>query len=526
MIKKVLHWLNYGLGVLIALLALSYLVLLGVGGPPENDMPPLDLTGRVDGLPPNSFVQDETAYHAIDTGVLNVEVPPPKLQLPDLRPHLTYYGTNDRPDFATDTKLLHFGLKGSEDLGLIAAGEPLYLQYDASSKPGRYLFSSNNAPTGLWIEAEKDDDAAKVYVKMLDPKDELVTEPKKRATLTLKPKDFARFGGGKWEIGKWRVDGTLLARQRARWYGQDHFLNTHGGAEFVGTREKERIEFGEKDQQYVVYIGVGDCLIWDGEQWKNVVPGEASKEFPMLCLQKIEDRLLRWELWDVGGKGRVTLNLVRSKEAWSPKTYERDFKYVSARTLSQYNFEIKKDRVVLRPYDWLLLTDEGWVPLTTVEEIDAYVERKTPGVLFVFEGPVQREEKQVLGGTFYSKTRTNIHHMDFALDQAAPILRRTDEDRASTEEKVSTEEKTSDGAVKENQESESADFESLIETEGESTTAPQANLWPGALESKRWRAVPVPTDPEQAHRQPGRLRKDLRTALENINPQSDDNDTL
>ncbi|MCP5507977.1 MAG: hypothetical protein H7A37_06730 [Chlamydiales bacterium] len=48
------------------------------------------------------------------------------------------------------------------------------------------------------------------------------------------------------ELGKWRVDGTLLARQRARWYGPDMFLKRHGGDEFKDVSGKRRIDFGEK----------------------------------------------------------------------------------------------------------------------------------------------------------------------------------------------------------------------------------------------------------------------------------------
>lgn len=370
-------------------------------------------------LPKNSFALPETAYNNIGEPVLFTNIVPPKLELPDLRTYLSYYGTNARPDIGAASKLLYFGLKGSETPVGVMAGEKLFLRYDSTKKPGTFIFSPDNLPTNLWITATKDDNKANVEVEMNDERGVPVTEPAIRASFALTARDFTRTGGPAWEIGKFKVDGTLLARQRARWFGQDQFLNQHGGEEFADQIGRERVEFGEGNERYVIYVKENDCLIWDGQKWHSVQIGEASRNFPLMCVNKIDDRLMRLDLWDAGGQGHVALNLVKSKEAWSPKSFEQDFKFISSRTLSQYVFQIKKERMVLRPFDWLLMTDTGWKPLTTVEEIDAYVERKTPGVLFVFSGPSQKDDKQVLKGVLYSPSRTDTSEVLFPFDQAA-----------------------------------------------------------------------------------------------------------
>ncbi|MDP1836062.1 MAG: hypothetical protein Q8K75_09085 [Chlamydiales bacterium] len=419
MVRKILTWSNYVLLSCVAILV--FLVVVSAFKSGDNAMPegiqlPADIPLT---LAKNSFAQPEAAYNDIGAPVLTTSIVQPKLELPDLRAYLNYYGTNARPDIGAASKLLYFGLKGTEVPVGAPDGEKLYLRYDATKKPGMFVFSPENRPTNLWIIAKKDDTKANIQVGMVDENGAPVTEPIARATFVLAARDFTRAGGATWEIGKWKVDGTLLARQRARWFGQDQFLNKHGGEEFDEQEGRERIEFGEANERFVVYVKEGDCLIWDGQKWHPIQVGEASRGFPLMCVNKVDERLMRLDLWDAGGQGHVALNLVKSREAWTPKTFEQDFKFVSSRTLSQYVFEVKKDRIVLRPFDWLLLTEKGWIPLNSVEEIDGYVDRKTPGVLFVFAGPAQKEDKQVLRATLYSPSRTETFDIDFPLDQSS-----------------------------------------------------------------------------------------------------------
>lgn len=419
MVRKILTWSNYVLLSGIAILAFLVVVSAFKSGDkamPEGIQLPADVPLV---LAKNSFTQSDAAYNDIGAPVLTTSVVQPKLELPDLRAYLTYYGTNARPDIGAASKLLYFGLKGTDAPVGAPDGEKFYLRYDATKKPGMFVFSPDNRPTNLWMIAKKDDAKANIQVGMVDENGAPVTEPAVRSTFVLAARDFTRAGAAAWEIGKWKVDGTLLARQRARWFGQDQFLNKHGGEEFNEQEGRERIEFGEADDRFVVYVKEGDCLVWDGHKWMPVQVGEASRGFPLMCVNKIDERLMRLDLWDAGGQGHVALNLVKSREAWTPKTFEQDFKFVSSRTLSQYVFEVRKNRLVLRPFDWLLLTEKGWIPLTTVEEIDGYVDRKTQGVLFVFAGPAQKEEKQVLRATLYSPSRTETYDIDFPLDQTS-----------------------------------------------------------------------------------------------------------
>lgn len=411
-------WLNF-INLLLAsvILALTGAALFfSLNRPAE--IPYANLTKNKSDLPKSHFSLSRESYDAIASVALSLKSSPPSMQLPDLRQHLTYYGTNGRPDASLDKTMLYFSLANNKIPASVVPKEPLYLYYDKKQTPARYAFSPDNAPTPLWIVAENKGGEVFVKVSMKNELDELVQEPSTNVEFNLPEKEFARFTSGNWEIGKWKVDGSILARQKARWYGQDLFLEKHGGDDYQNALNKQRIDFGDGEDTYSCFISQGDSLIWDENRWKEVIPGENSRGKPLLHVKKIDDRLMNFELWDNEGKSKIVLNIIKSMEPWTPQIIMKDFKFVGARTKTQCVFEINQDRMTLRPHDWLLLTDEGWVKLNTVEEIDDYVNRKKTGALFVFEGLVKKEDKQLLLGTMYNASRTEMQSVELAVQQS------------------------------------------------------------------------------------------------------------
>jgi hypothetical protein len=117
------------------------------------------------------------------------------------------------------------------------------------------------------------------------------------------------------------------------------------------------------------------------------------------------------------------LNLLKSSEPWAvqnAQTLQHMFKFLGARTRTQCVFEINRERVILRPSDWLLLTSKGWKKLATEEEIDNYVKRKLSGTLFVFEGITRKDERQIMIGTLYSPARHECQPIELALQVKKP----------------------------------------------------------------------------------------------------------
>lgn len=386
------------------------------------------------GLPKGSFELKEEAYLQAGESLLSLQQSPPTLQLPDLRTQLIYYGKNGRPDAQLQHTLLHFAINGAnKSVVSIAPGARLYLIYDRKNTPARYSFSPNNDKTSLWIEGTPVDNEVQVRVTMENDKEEQIVEPEIFSQFRLPEKEFMRYGGTTWELGTFRVDGTLLARQKARWYGMDRFLERHGGDDFTNIDGKQRIDFGENDELYSVFVKAGDCLIWDQNRWKVISPGEESLSHPLLLVKKVDERLMTFELWDVEGKGKVLLNLLKSTEPWAlqnSQALQQMFKFLGAKTKTQCVFEINRERVILRPSDWLLLTAKGWKKLSSEEDIDNYVKRKSPGTLFVFEGIGRKGEKQILNGMLYSPARHECQAVELSLQVKKPKTSKDISDRA------------------------------------------------------------------------------------------------
>jgi hypothetical protein len=415
MIGQWITWLNFAL--------LGSALLLGLSGgifwlKRPSEIACANLPTKECGLPKGAFELAEQAYNQIGAPLLALEEVPPTMQLPDLRQQLIYYGKNGRPDAQTTHTLLHFSLNGNKAVVSTPPGEKLYLVYDRKSTPGRYVFSSNNEKSSLWIVGDVVDNEVLIQVTLENDKGEKILEPEVFAQFRLNEKEFIRFAGTSWEIGSFRVDGTLLARQRARWYGVDRFLEDHGGRDHQNNIGKQRIDFGETDALYSVFVKTGDCLIWDNNCWSATAPGEESLGHPLLVVKKIDERLVTFELWDVEGKGKILLNLLKSTEPWAvqnAQSLQHMFKFVGARTRTQCVFEINRERMTLKPSDWLLLTPKGWKKLSTEEEIDHYVKRKLTGTLFVFEGISRKDERQIMTGKLYSPSRNDSQPVELAL---------------------------------------------------------------------------------------------------------------
>ena len=370
-------------------------------------------------VPKSAFTLNKEAYDAIGTSLFELEFAPLSIKVPDLKPLLLFFGKNARPDASNHSVALHFALSDSKSNASIPIGEKLYLLYDRKQTPARYVFSPSNQETPLWLEVvENKGNEAVVKISVKNEVGETITEPANNSSFTLPQKDFVRLSQNNWEIGKHRVDGTLLARQKVRWFGIDKFMDRHGGDEFQELQGKQRIDFGEGEEIYHTYIGVNDVLIWQNDHWLKVTPGKDSLGKNLMMVKKVDERMITFDLWDAEGKNKVTLNLLKSNEQWSPQNLQKDFKFVAARTRSQYVFEINGERVLLRPQDWLVSTETGWKKLSTPEEIDDYVNRKVIGPMFVFDGIVKKEDCQVLTGTVFSHNRAEMETIELAVPQA------------------------------------------------------------------------------------------------------------
>ncbi|MBN9377441.1 MAG: hypothetical protein BGO14_10135 [Chlamydiales bacterium 38-26] len=428
--KKWLKSINVGLCLLISLLLLSAIGYV-IARPKDTPIHTVAATKR--SLPKNPFTQSKAAYDSIKGSILKLKYSPMTLQLPDLRKFLVYYGKNNRPDAREARPLMHFAFVGNKTLASVAPGEKMFVMFDRQSNPHQYIFSPGNAETPLWIQATSNEQEAYVKVGMKNEDGTIIQDPWSHAQFTLPQKEFARTTGTAWEIGKWRVDGSLLARQKARWYGVDKFLENHGGEEYHQDQNKQRIDFGEGEGLYSVFMSPGDGLIWVQDRWKVVKPGPDSIGFPLLTIKKVDERLIQFEIWDAEGQSRVPLNLLKSSEPWMPQNVLQNFKFLGSRTRSQFVFEVNKERMLISPKDWLVLTPKGWQKLNSPQEVDDYVNRKITGILFVFDGIERRADQQYLIGTLYNPSRSDAKPVEIAITPT-PIGRRKVEPKEKIDE--------------------------------------------------------------------------------------------
>ncbi len=370
-------------------------------------------------LPKGSFELTESSYYGVGGELFFLEQEPIAIQIPDLKPHLIYYGKNGRPDATEKEMRLHFALaSNNKEVVSMPPGEKIYLSYDKSRSPGKYVFSQENQKTSLWIEGQPVGNEAEIQVSMERENGERVSEPQTNAHFRVAEKDYSRFVGSSWEINSFRVDGTLFARQKARWWGTDRFLEKHGGQDFGDVIGKQRIDLGENETLYSIFVAAGDCLIWDGSQWKRKSPGIETQGYPLLVVKKVDEKLMNLEVWDKDGKGKIAVNLLKSTEPWTVQNAQiihNSFKFLGSKTKTQCVFEINRERVILKPSDWLVQTPKGWKKLQTEQEIDDYVKRKLTGALFVFEDIVRKGEKQVMHGSLYSPSRHECQPVEIAL---------------------------------------------------------------------------------------------------------------
>lgn len=396
--QHLIRWLNILFFILIGVLITSGLVVLLFRKTPEQT----EILPRKTGLPPTSFCPKD--YKELGKSGLQLEYRHPKMGVPDLRKVLNYRGRNTRPD-AKDKEVLFFSIGNSDEVFSVPATSKQYL-IPNSNPDVPYLLSPENLPSSLWFEPELNGSLVTAKVRLKDEKGETVGESNEKGSFVLTEKPLGTQNKT-FMIDNFRADPSLLARQKARWHGKDLFMEDHGGEEFEKEALKQRIVLGEGEAQYLVYVDKGDILIWKEGRWHIPAPGEPTAGFPLLRVNKIEDRVMNLELFDVSGKVKVSLNLLRlSEPPLQPLVVVQDFQFIGARTKVHSLFKVSNKREMIGPEDWFILTPEGWKKVKHGKEIDAYIEGKLQGILLIVNRIGGFNEEKWLEGTLYSRFRS------------------------------------------------------------------------------------------------------------------------
>jgi hypothetical protein len=355
-------------------------------------------------LPGSSFSSKPENYAQLGERVLDLHFETPSLGVPDLRSTLVYHGKNSRPDAKSST--LFFSLSNPQDIHPIPQGRPIYLL--AGARPDRkWDFSPQNQPTDTWFQASLRGPQAAVEVRTKDEEGKQVDKPRERAAFSLPEKPIPPGASTGWNIDKLRVDGTLLIRQKAKWSGRDLFLEKHGGPEYQSFMGKQRIVFGAQDQSYSVYAGPGDFFVWKEGRWQSVLKGEETEGLPLLKIEKIDDRIMTFTLFDPTGQWKQSINIIKTPDPFPSEELSREFQFVGARTRTYSMFKIGQMREIVGPQDWFLYTGEGWKKLKSRKEVDSFVLGETRGALLVIDRIGKENEEKFLEATLFNASRSD-----------------------------------------------------------------------------------------------------------------------
>ena len=300
------------------------------------------------------WVTSKTSLSQTSSGPLALKAKSYSLTLPNLRDEILFYGKNMRPDLKNDRTLFFVGLEGQEKLVTIEENSPLYLRYqpaktllehgtkgteaplwgvsDLESR-GSYCFSQDNRPTPLWIELKrvKNSDQAQVALSLVDENHKRVQGSEELSCFRLKAKNLKQASTS-WELGNHRVDTTLLVRQKARFVGEDLFLQMHGGADYAAIEGLYRLDFLTSEKPYSCFVKEGDILIWDNDQWHVADKCSETENKPLLVVKKINERIMSFDLWNEIGNQSISLNLMRLKDHYGLPNITSEFQFIQAKT--------------------------------------------------------------------------------------------------------------------------------------------------------------------------------------------------
>lgn len=285
--------------------------------------------------------------------------------LEKIKENLLFFGPCDRP---CDSRLF-FGYKGSNQTFSLKEGVRILLP---------------NYPHPIWIETSNG--TATVGFQ------------EEKISFELQKMPFSSQSSS-FEIGSLRVDPTLLARQRVKWVGEDLFLTRHGNAQ----TSTHRLDF---DVSYSLFIKEGSLLIWKEGMWQVTNSIEEVQNYPLFQIQKIDEKTLHGTIYASDAPLSCPITISKYPELQIPPKAPHLFHYIGSRNLKEWLFEVAGKKVSVKEGDWWLGTDKGWQLLDTEESIDAYVERKLTGELFVIESCQRVKGEKMLMGHVFNVSRT------------------------------------------------------------------------------------------------------------------------
>jgi len=388
----------------LVILIAAFVIYLTTSKISETDANSLNISAKLQ----YPFSRSDDEYNNIGEPVLQLSQNKIS-QIPDLRNILIFHGINNRPDMQNPKNpTVTLSLRGANGTLTIPIQEKAFISYDSDNK--RYIFTHKSP-----LEANFSllDQLLNVIIQIVPDNINSLEEEYPKATFKLKKTTLQRRKP--WKIDGLNVDNNLFLQQKAQWYGKDLFLETHGGEDFKLIADKERIDFNNKAVPYSIFAKEKESFIWKDSRWQEITLFEDTLSYPLLYIDKIEERMMNISLWSPNGKIENHLHIVKSRETWSPSFLESQIKFIGSKTTSQAIVEINNNRTTITANDWIIYYNKEWTKIESRKQLDNYLNNKLHGELFIFKGLGKNESGPVLQGHIFNRSKTEKHLFEIPL---------------------------------------------------------------------------------------------------------------
>lgn len=367
-----------------------------------------------------------------------------KIEPPDLRDYICLVVPQIRPDVHEGT--LYLKLKETGEIAPVVQNSKIFLKYNISdsyvkqtlsnafveglegNRFGKeslssisYCFSLNNEPTSLWLEVESiSSDRKNLQLKTCLQTTENLILHSEKFILNASPK-----ASGEWFVGNFKMDASLLTKQKAVWHGKDLFLKLYGGNEFAFLSEKEKISFiDDQEIPYNCYLSLGEYVVWYEGRWTDPKQVEMTQSLPLLSIKKIDSKFIILELSSPFGLHSLNLNLIKypilNDEC---SVFYKELSYVGLKNWGEAVLQTNNgERIILSEGDWLYRFSEKWKILDSLEDIDNYISGVISAPLFVFQKIQKKGGSYLLKGTLFNSSRTHFEDVELSLYQDSSNL--------------------------------------------------------------------------------------------------------
>ncbi len=213
--------------------------------------------------------------------------------------------------------------------------------------------------------------------------------------------------------GELKLDRNLLLKQKISWLGPDLFLQLYGLDEFPDAASSQRIDFQNSKRPYSCFVQENDLLVWKEGQWQKA--DEDSSLYPLLSVEKIENKVMHINIWDVSG--RVKEHFVVSRTQSKPLSKKlHSLKYVGAKTKKKWLVQNKDERFSLESGDWLIHQNLNWKKVNSIEALETYIHQINVGELFIVKALTQVDGKKYLIGDLFNASRTEKSDYNLSLE--------------------------------------------------------------------------------------------------------------